>query len=122
MDVDGSMAISLDEFDPEAHQTFEKFKECLQTKYGTIERAWNEGLAKNSPGGLSADLFLAGCARVGYDGDAKKLLKYLDTEEFGMGRITMDELEFLGLPTEDDLAPRKAYKPPTITLERGKRE
>jgi hypothetical protein len=102
MDNDGSQSISLKEFDPHAAQVFDDFKNCLQEKYGTLQKAWNLGLARDSPGGLSKDKFIAGCAKVGYQGDAKELVKFLDTDIFGTGRITMDELEFLGIPQELD--------------------
>jgi len=99
---DGSGLITMGEFAPKAYKTLRAFAKLLQDKYGTLDRAWRLGLARNSPGGLSKALFLEGCLRVGFDGDPFKLLSYLNMEEFGTGRITMDDLDFLGLLREKE--------------------
>lgn len=107
LDEDQTGWVSLDEIAPQAAEELGEFKEMLETKFGTIERAWNEGLDIDRSGGLTTEEFGDVCKGLGYHGNARRLFQYLDLDVHGTGRITKDELEWLGLPHDPNIVNRR---------------
>jgi len=98
LDEDGTGWVSLDELDPNAAQELGEFRGLLEERYGTVEAAWRQGLDTDRSGSLNLREFKAACRDLGFSGDAKRVFQYLDLDICGVGSITMDELEWLGLP------------------------
>lgn len=98
LDTDKTGWVSLDELVPGAARELRIFRGLLEKKYSDIETAWRRGLDLDGSGGMRLDEFEEACSRIGYTGDARRLFQYLDVDIHGTGRITIDELEWLGLP------------------------
>lgn len=96
LDEDGSGYASLEELDPEASAHLREFKALLETFFETIDEAWYTCLDVDNSGRCTAEDFIDGCKSVGYNKHTRKLFQYCDLG--GEGDITLDELDFLGLP------------------------
>jgi len=77
LDKEGKGHITLKDIDLEAHEALEQFRKMLIKRYGSIMRAWKEGLDINHNGRVDEDEVVACCKTLGYSGDAKRLFRYL---------------------------------------------
>lgn len=98
-----SEVLSLKDLDPVAASLLETFKECAM-KYSSLDALWRDGflmdvIKKNAQCKLQG--FIAGCARMGIteNTQANSIFEHLDSS--GTKAITIDALEWMGLPRED---------------------
>merc|ERR1719487_426894 len=98
LDEDSTGWISLDEMDSHAAQELGEFRGLLEERFKTVETAWREGLDTDGSGVLTFTEFKEACRSLGFTGSAKRVLQYLDLDVWGTGQITIDEIDFLGLP------------------------
>merc|ERR1719265_574120 len=73
-----------------------EFKALLETFFETIDEAWFTCLDVDNSGRCTTMDFIQGIRSIGYNTAPKKLFQYCDLG--GEGDITLDELDFLGLP------------------------
>merc|ERR1719160_1956900 len=103
LDKDDGGWISLDEVAPGAFHLLKNFKDVLATHYGTCDAAWHKLFCKNGHRVLlSEDAFISAVKEhlepLGWNGDAKTVYRYLDSDIHGVGHMTIDDLHWLGLP------------------------
>jgi len=101
LDVDNSGTISLQEFDPDSAALLDSFKQFVDQKYGSIERAF-KAIDVNSSGTLSYTELRCVCKRLKWEseGSARLLFDSLDVdgerdETTGRRFLSYKEVAFL---------------------------
>lgn len=84
--------VTLRMLDPEAHKATKTFRTLLMEKYGSIMKAWKDGLDTNHNGTVEEHELIERCQELGYEGDAKQLFNYLIGEP-SRRFITMADLD-----------------------------
>lgn len=98
LDSAGTGVITLLDFDPPVAIILAKFKQLMESTFGTITESFAY-LDENSSGKLYKDEFVKQIRALGYKGPAARLHDLLDRQGFGV--ITLPEMVFL-----------KAWQPP----------
>ena len=83
--------MSIDELAPKEGKMLLDFKSLLKAKFGSILRAWVEGLDTDRSGTLTTEEFLTNCAAIGFEGDAAKIFQWLDFDY--SGNLSLEELD-----------------------------
>lgn len=102
LDDDGSGLITLNELDPVAAITIEKYREFLLEKFGNMVTAWHQGLDISGQIRLTEEEFEERCRALGYDYYPKRTFKFL-LPESGRRHIVIEDLEALliGVPDKE---------------------
>lgn len=126
LDKDDGGWISLDEVAPGAFAELKNFKDVLAMHFGTCDAAWRKCFAQNGQVLLSEEAFVNAAKQhlepLGWNGNAKTIYRYLDSDIHGVGHMTLEDLHWLGLPRDStrshspsqqrenspDFAPKKA--------------
>eukprot|EP00929_Paragymnodinium_shiwhaense_P070802 TRINITY_DN3591_c0_g1_i1.p1 TRINITY_DN3591_c0_g1~~TRINITY_DN3591_c0_g1_i1.p1 ORF type:complete len:1479 (-),score=439.91 TRINITY_DN3591_c0_g1_i1:263-4699(-) len=84
--------VSLTQVDPTADEMLREFRTLLVKKYGSIMKAWQEGLDHNKNGSLEIHELKAALPVIGFKGDPEQLFKLLIAER-GRHIITFADLD-----------------------------
>lgn len=77
---DGQHTITFAELDPETDAQISELRAKLVATHGNMLLAWVKGLDTNGTGVVTKEEFIAGCATVGFSGDAEKLHKLMQPD------------------------------------------
>jgi len=70
-------------------KTLKELKRTLVNQYGSLMKAWKEGLDRDGSGTISFDEFCEAAKRIGFLGDVKSCWKKLDVD--GSGEVSLNE-------------------------------
>lgn len=124
LDADDGGWISLDEVAPGAFAELKKFLDFLSMHYGTCDAAWHKCFAKNGQVLLSEDAFMSAVKEhlepLGFNGSAKTVFRYLDSDPGGGGHMTIDDVHWLGLPRKSSSPSRRRESSPELASKKAK--
>merc|ERR1719271_822670 len=117
LDDDNSGVVTLEEFDPKAHQQVELMRSTLLDKFPNLLQAWQKGLDLDGNGRLDEHEWIARFQDMGFEGNAKylfHLLKpktrvFMTIDDFDAGAASAmqrgdDEMMTVVKPTSNPLA------------------
>lgn len=99
LDDDDSGFISVDELDPVGTELIRTFKLRITEEYPTLEEVWDKVLDPDKSGKCTLPEFRACCRSIDINAqDAKTLFRFFDAS--GGGDITMNEIDWIGIPRQ----------------------
>jgi len=73
--------VYLKDFDPKTDMEIKEYKRLCKEKHGTLAAAWKQSLDKTNQGCTDEATFMEHCNAMGWQGDATKLFRELQTDQ-----------------------------------------
>mmetsp|Transcript_31299 Transcript_31299/g.89821 ORF Transcript_31299/g.89821 Transcript_31299/m.89821 type:complete len:1481 (+) Transcript_31299:50-4492(+) len=94
LDKDKNGNITLEEFDPQAHEALSQFAQLVRGRFQSFSEAWGALFDPCSNGRIDEASFAKSCAELDYPGNAGKLYRYLlDKPLLNSHWLTLEDLE-----------------------------